>query len=58
MDLLQKVAPVVEQYSIDEAWIDLTGTDKLYGDPVRVATLLKDRIRDELGFYCQYWYLD
>lgn len=50
MDLLQKVAPVVEQYSIDEAWIDLTGTDKLYGDPVRVATLLKDRIRDELGF--------
>lgn len=50
MELLYEVAPVVEQYSIDEAWIDLTGTDKLYGEPYHTATLLKNRIRDELGF--------
>ncbi len=50
MELLYEVAPVVEQYSIDEAWIDLTGTDKLYGEPYHTATLLKNRIREQLGF--------
>ena len=50
IDLLREVAPVVEQYSIDEAWIDLSGTQKLYGPPVLVAEKLKNRIREELGF--------
>lgn len=48
--ILREVAPVVEQFSIDEAWIDLTGTEKLYGPPVQAAYMLKDRIREELGF--------
>lgn len=50
MSLLRQVSPVVEQYSIDEAWIDLTGTDRLYGEAETIARNLKDRIRDELGF--------
>ena len=29
--LLREFAPVVEQYSIDEAWADLSGTEGLYG---------------------------
>lgn len=48
--LLQEVAPVVEQYSIDEAWVDMTGTEHIYGSPVQAAEMLKNRIRDELGF--------
>ena len=48
--LLREIAPVVEQYSIDEAWIDLSGTERLYGPPVLTAHRIKDRIRDELGF--------
>ena len=48
--LLQEISPVVEQYSIDEAWIDLSGTQRLYGPPVLTAQRIKDRIRDELGF--------
>lgn len=48
--LLKEMAPVVEQYSIDEAWIDIGGTEKLYGPPARAAELIKNRIRDELGF--------
>ena len=32
--LLREVSPVVEQYSIDEAWVDMTGTERLYGPPV------------------------
>ena len=48
--LLKDFAPVVEQYSIDEAWADLTGTEGLYGSPVAAAELLRQKILDELGF--------
>lgn len=48
--LLAEVAPVVEQYSIDEAWVDMTGTEAIYGSPVHMAETIKNRIRDELGF--------
>lgn len=48
--LVREVAPLVEQYSIDEAWADMSGTAEMYGSPVMTALRLKDRIRDELGF--------
>lgn len=48
--ILEEVAPVVEQCSIDEAFCDMTGTTSLYGDPVLFAHKLKDRIYKELGF--------
>ncbi|MBO7667373.1 MAG: DNA polymerase IV, partial [Firmicutes bacterium] len=48
--LLKDYAPVVEQYSIDEAYADVTGCRRLYGDPVQAAYELKDRIHRELGF--------
>ncbi|MGN0131670.1 MAG: DNA polymerase IV [Lachnospiraceae bacterium] len=50
IDLLKRYAPVVEQFSIDEAFCDFTGTTALYGSPVEFAYKLKDTIRDELGF--------
>lgn len=50
MALFQKYAPVVDQYSIDEAFLDMSGTYTLYGDPVEFAHRLKDEIRDTLGF--------
>ena len=46
--ILKEVAPVVEQASIDEAYCDMSGTGRLYGDPVQFAHRLKDRIREEL----------
>lgn len=48
--LLKEVAPLVEQYSIDEAFCDMTGTKSLYGDPVDFADSLRERIYKELGF--------
>lgn len=48
--ILEEVAPIIEQCSIDEAFCDMTGTTKLYGDPVLFAHKLKDRIYGELGF--------
>lgn len=50
IQLLQEVAPSVEQYSIDEAFCDMTGTRSLYGDPVEFADKLRERIYRELGF--------
>ena len=50
IEILEEVAPVIEQCSIDEAFCDMTGTEKLYGDPIAFATKLKDRIYKELGF--------
>lgn len=50
MQLLRRYCPLVEQYSIDEAWADVTGTTTLYGSPVMFAEFLKQRIYDELGF--------
>lgn len=50
INILKEFSPVVEQYSIDEAYCDMTGTEKLYGSPIAAANLLKDRIYEELGF--------
>lgn len=50
MDICREYAPVVEKYSIDECFLDMTGTSRLYPDPVKTAHTIKDQIREELGF--------
>lgn len=50
IELLRRYAPVVEQFSIDEAFCDMTGTEGLYGSLTAFAHKIKDRIREELGF--------
>jgi len=50
MDICRRYAPVVEKYSIDECFLDMSGTSLIYPDPVAIAHKIKDTIRDELGF--------
>ncbi len=51
ISILERFSPVVEQYSIDEAFCDMTGTELLYGsDYVALAHKIKDIIYHELGF--------
>lgn len=50
MDICREYAPVVEKYSIDECFLDMSGTHRLYPDPVAIAHTIKDKIREELGF--------
>ena len=50
MDICREYAPVVERYSIDECFLDMSGTHKIYPDPVAIAHTIKDKIRDTLGF--------
>jgi DNA polymerase IV len=47
--LLDAFSPVVEPLSIDEAFLDLTGTERLLGPAPSVAARLKERIRQEIG---------
>lgn len=50
MSILKQYTPEVEQYSVDEAFMDMTGTEKLWGDPVTAANRIRNQIREELGF--------
>lgn len=50
MEMLREYSPQVEQFSIDEAFLDMTGMERLFGEPVEAAEALRARIRNELGF--------
>ena len=49
-NILCKYTPVIERYSIDECFMDMTGMETLFGDPVKLAYKIKDEIYDSLGF--------
>lgn len=49
-DICRAYAPVVEEFSIDECFLDFTGTEKVYPDPIALAYEIKDKIKNELGF--------
>lgn len=48
--LMKELTPAIEPLSLDEAFMDLTGTERLHGAPpaVMLARLVK-RIKDEIG---------
>lgn len=48
--LLEEYTPDIEKFSIDEAFLDMTETIHLFGEPVETANRIRERIKDELGF--------
>ena len=40
---------LVEPFSIDESWLDVTGSRKLFGSGKEIADTIRRRVRDELG---------
>lgn len=52
MALLHEITPQIEQISIDEAFLDITGTELRYGSPEQLARHLHGRIRAEFGLPC------
>src|SRR5664279_4669113 len=51
-DALTAFSPLVEMASIDEAYLDMTGTERLYGPPLRAAHLLHERVKAATGLNC------
>ncbi|MBC7092510.1 DNA polymerase IV [Candidatus Bipolaricaulota bacterium] len=51
-EILSSYSPLVEPISLDEAFLDLTGTERLHGPLERVAAEIHRRIPAELGLPC------
>ena len=52
MALLKEFSPLVEPVSIDEAYMDITGCQRLFGEPHEIAREIKIRIRDRVQLTC------
>lgn len=48
--ILKQYSDVIEQVSVDEAFVDMTGTARLFGPPLAVANRIREQIKNELGF--------
>ena len=48
--ILRDYSPVVEQFSIDEAFVEMTGSEALFGPPVQAADAIRQRVKREWGF--------
>ena len=52
MNILHDFSPLVEPYSIDEAFVDITESINLFGSPREIALKMKTRIKEEVGLTC------
>jgi DNA polymerase-4 len=51
-NVLNAYTPQVEMASIDEAYLDMTGTERLHGPPLKAAHNLHQRMKAETGLNC------
>ena len=49
MSIFDNYSPDVIQISVDEAFLDMTGTEKLFGKSIDVAQRLKKEVKDKTG---------
>jgi DNA polymerase-4 len=50
--VLGSFSPLVEMASIDEAYLDMTGTERLHGPPLRAAHVLHQKMKSETQLNC------
>ena len=50
MNICREYTPLLEKYSIDECFLDMTGMSNIYPDLIATANDIKNRIKEELGF--------
>jgi DNA polymerase-4 len=49
MDALESFSPLVEPLSLDEAFLDMTGSTKLFGDAAAIGNRIKAAVRESTG---------
>lgn len=47
--ILAGLTPLVEPAGADEAYLDVAGCERLFGEPEAIASLVRQRVRDEIG---------
>lgn len=52
MAVIRTFSPLVEQTSVDEAYVDLTGTERLHGSVEETAASIKDAVFEATGLTC------
>ena len=52
MAVLQRFSPLVEQASVDEAYLDATGLERLFGPPEELAATIRAEVRRETQLSC------
>ncbi len=52
MSALQNITPDVEVFSVDEAFLDITHCQGIYGDPTKIGKLVKDTVYEVGGVTC------
>ncbi len=52
METLYHISPLVEPVSIDEAYVDISGTELLHGNPETIGLEVKQRIRESTQLTC------
>lgn len=43
---------MVEPFGADECWLDVTGSQKLFGDGVTIAEMIRERVKKDSGLTC------
>jgi DNA polymerase-4 len=52
IEILNEFTDQIEVFSIDEAFLDVTGSQALFGKPIEIARKIKQRLREKLGLTC------
>jgi DNA polymerase-4 len=52
MSILDKYSPLIEQVSVDEAYMDISGLEKLHGSPEAIGRKIKEAIRKNTSLTC------
>lgn len=52
INIMREYTPLVQVFSIDEAFLDVTGCLSLFGSAERICHLIKGRIKEQMGLTC------